>query len=237
MSSTPQPASIIPQTAPNPQNIPTQAPIFAGLPPNGLVHCKEDLPFFYDSQEFRLHRAYQMCLCALIYATDGPTTEELEASATQSTKDDADENPLVVPSSTIAAATLAHLSTSPTCVSSTFPLANPSPSSSSFSSNEIFENGVLKKNYVYRKDVGYGGDFVYGRAIGTDKVKDEKDLTMEFENETSIQIARKSTPNRSFFNSPPDELRPERPARHHGRTCQTPAQSWSSTREIWVGKS
>jgi nucleosome assembly protein 1-like 1 len=41
---------------------------------------------------------------------------------------------------------------------------------------------------VYRKDVGYGGDFVYGRAIGTDKVKDEKDLTMEFENETSVSV-------------------------------------------------
>ncbi|KAH9985296.1 hypothetical protein BJV77DRAFT_1062025 [Russula vinacea] len=41
---------------------------------------------------------------ALIHATDEPSTEELEAGAAQSAKDDADENPLAVPSSTIPAA-------------------------------------------------------------------------------------------------------------------------------------
>ena len=41
---------------------------------------------------------------ALIHATDQPTAEELEAGAAQSAKDDADENPLAVPSATAPAA-------------------------------------------------------------------------------------------------------------------------------------
>jgi len=39
---------------------------------------------------------------ALIHATDEPTTEELEAGAAQSANDDAGEDSLAIPSSTIA---------------------------------------------------------------------------------------------------------------------------------------
>ena len=45
-----------------------------------------------------------MRIGVLIHATDEPTTEELEAGTAQSGKVNVDENPLAVPSSTIATA-------------------------------------------------------------------------------------------------------------------------------------
>ena len=144
---------------------------------------------------------------ALIHAADEPTAEELEAGAAQSAKDDADENPLAVPPSTVAAAVpefwltalrnqvglsdlitdrdagaLKHITDLRIEYLSS---SEPKPGFKlifEFSPNEYFENDVLEKTYVYREEVGYSGDFVYDRAIGTEiKWKDEKDLTKEFE--------------------------------------------------------
>jgi len=144
---------------------------------------------------------------ALIHATAEPTAEELEAGAAQSAKDDADENPLAVPPSTVAAAVpgfwltalrnhvgLSELITDRDAGAlknltdlriEYLPSSEPKPGFKlifEFASNEYFENDVLEKTYVYREEVGYSGDFVYDRAIGTEiRWKDEKDLTKEFE--------------------------------------------------------
>jgi nucleosome assembly protein 1-like 1 len=144
---------------------------------------------------------------ALIHATSEPTAEELVAGAAQSAKDDADENPLAVPASTVPGAVpefwltalrnhvgLSELITDRDASALKYltdlgieylPSSEPKPGFKlifEFSTNEYFENGVLEKTYVYREEVGYSGDFVYDRAIGTDiKWKDEKDLTKEFE--------------------------------------------------------
>lgn len=156
---------------------------------------------------------------ALIHATAEPTAEELEAGAAQSAKDDADENPLAVPLSTIAAAVpefwltalrnhvgLSALITDRDAAAlkhltdlriEYLPSSEPKPGFKlifEFSSNEYLENDVLEKIYVYREEVGYSGDFVYDRAIGTDiKWKDEKDLTKEFE----IKKQRNKNTNRT----------------------------------------
>jgi len=156
---------------------------------------------------------------ALIHATSEPTAEELEAGAAQSAKDDADENPLAVPASTIAAGVpefwltalrnhvgLSELITDRDAAALKYltdlrieylPSSEPKPGFKlifEFSSNEYFENDVFEKTYVYREEVGYSGDFVYDRAIGTDiKWKDEKDLTKEFE----IKKQRNKNTNRT----------------------------------------
>ncbi|KAF8502612.1 NAP-domain-containing protein [Russula emetica] len=155
----------------------------------------------------------------LIHATDEPTAEELEAGAAQSVKDDADENPLAVPPSTVPAAVpefwltalrnhvglselindrdagaLKHITE---LRIEYLPSSEPKPGFKlifEFSPNEYFENDVLEKTYVYREEVGYSGDFVYDRAIGTEiKWKDEKDLTKEFE----IKKQRNKNTNRT----------------------------------------
>ncbi|KAH9974508.1 hypothetical protein BJV74DRAFT_782407 [Russula compacta] len=156
---------------------------------------------------------------ALIHATDEPSTEELEAGAAQSAKDDADENPLAVPPSTVAAAVpefwltvlrnhvgLSELITDRDAAALKYlidlrieylPSSEPKPGFKllfEFSSNDYFDNDLLVKTYVYREEVGYSGDFVYDRAIGTDiKWKDEKDLTKEFE----IKKQRNKNTNRT----------------------------------------
>jgi hypothetical protein len=143
----------------------------------------------------------------LVHARSEPTTEELEAGAAQSAKDDPEENPLAVPPSTSAAAVpefwltvlrnnvgMSDLITDRDAGALKYltdlrieylPSSEPKPGFKlifEFSENEYFENGVLEKTYVYREEVGYSGDFVYDRAIGTEiKWKDEKDLTKEFE--------------------------------------------------------
>jgi hypothetical protein len=65
-----------------------------------------DLSLTHTSSTPAASRTLQTFLCALVcsHATE-PTTDSilLEADATQSTKDDADENLLAVPPSTIAA--------------------------------------------------------------------------------------------------------------------------------------
>lgn len=143
----------------------------------------------------------------LIHARAEPTTEELEAGAAQSAKDDPEENPLSVPPSTSAAAVpefwltvlrnnvgMSDLITDRDAGALKYltdlrieylPSSEPKPGFKlifEFSENEYFDNGVLEKTYVYREEVGYSGDFVYDRAIGTEiKWKDEMDLTKEFE--------------------------------------------------------
>ncbi|KXN85904.1 Putative nucleosome assembly protein C2D10.11C [Leucoagaricus sp. SymC.cos] len=77
-----------------------------------------------------------------------------------------------------------------------------------FSPNEFFENEVLTKTYLYQQELGYNGDFIYGRAIGTEiKWKEDKDLTKEFEikkqrnrNTNRTRLVRKARPTESFFN-------------------------------------
>ena len=127
--------------------------------------------------------------------------------AAQSAKDDADENPLAVPPSTVATAVPEfwltvlrnHVSLSALITDRDagalkhlidlrieyLPSSEPKPGFKlifEFSPNEYFENDMLEKTYVYREEVGYSGDFVYDRAIGSDiKWKEEKDLTKEFE--------------------------------------------------------
>jgi nucleosome assembly protein 1-like 1 len=144
---------------------------------------------------------------ALIHATAEPTAEELEAGAAQSAKDDPDENPLAVPSSTVPASVpefwltalrnhvgLSELITDrdDSALKSLtdlrieyLPSSEPKPGFKlifNFSPNKFFENEVLEKTYVYREEVGYSGDFVYDRAIGTEiRWKDEGDLTKMFE--------------------------------------------------------
>ncbi len=143
----------------------------------------------------------------LIHATAEPTAEELEAGAAQSAKDDPEENPLAVPSSTNPGPVpefwltvlrnhvgLSSLITDRDAGALKYltdlrieylPSSEPKPGFKlifDFSPNDFFENDVLDKTYVYREEVGYSGDFVYDRAIGTEiKWKDEKDLTKEFE--------------------------------------------------------
>lgn len=143
----------------------------------------------------------------LIHARAEPTTEELEAGAAQSAKDDPEENPLSVPPSTSAAAVpefwltvlrnnvgMSDLITDRDAGALKYltdlrieylPSSEPKPGFKlifEFSENEYFDNEVLEKTYVYREEVGYSGDFVYDRAIGTEiKWRDEMDLTKEFE--------------------------------------------------------
>jgi len=156
---------------------------------------------------------------ALIHATAEPTAEELDAGAAQSAKDDPEENPLAVPSSTAPASVpefwltalrnhvgLSELITDRDASAlksltdlriEYLPSSEPKPGFKlifDFSPNEFFENDVLEKTYVYREEVGYSGDFVYDRAIGTEiRWKDEKDLTKEFE----IKKQRNKNTNRT----------------------------------------
>ena len=169
--------------------------------------CPTDRTCDSHSQYLELTKPLYARRRALVHATSEPTTEELEAGAAQSVKDDPEENPLDVPASTIPTAVpefwltvlrnhvglsdlitdrdagaLKHL----TDLRIEYLSSNePKPGFKlifEFSENEYFENAVLDKTYVYREEVGYSGDFVYDRAIGTEiKWKDEKDLTKEFE--------------------------------------------------------
>ncbi|KAI9437321.1 NAP-domain-containing protein [Lactarius indigo] len=158
---------------------------------------------------------------ALIYTDAVPTPEELDAGAAQAAKDNPEENPFLVPSSTTPAALITDRDAGALKYLSDLrieylPSSEPKPGFKlifEFSPNEFFENEKLEKTYVYREEVGYSGDFVYDRAIGTEiKWKDEKDLTKEFEikkqrnkNTNRTRLVRKAHPTESFFNffSPP----------------------------------
>ena len=137
-------------------------------------------------QYFELTKLLYACWRALIYATDEPTTKELEAGATQSAKDDAKENLLAVPSSTVPAAVpefwlialrnhvgLSDLITNRDADALKYitklrieylPSTEPKPGFKLIfeaSPNKYLKNDVPEKTYVYCDEVGYSGDFVY----------------------------------------------------------------------------
>ncbi|KAH8822618.1 NAP-domain-containing protein [Flagelloscypha sp. PMI_526] len=77
-----------------------------------------------------------------------------------------------------------------------------------FDPNEFFENEVLYKTYIYKSHVGYWGDLVYDKSIGTEiKWKEDKNLTKEItvkkqrnKNTNQTRLVKKAVPIPSFFN-------------------------------------
>jgi nucleosome assembly protein 1-like 1 len=123
--------------------------------------------------------------CALIrvHVTDEPAIEEPEAGPAQSTKDDTDENPLAIPSPTIATALpefwLAALGNH---VSLSGLITDRDGGALKYLAKLHIEylyssepKPGFRVRFEFSQEVGYSGDFVYGRAIGTEiKWKDEK---------------------------------------------------------------